>query len=248
MKLQEMKTTKPFRVVIGILALAMSLSSCIDPDYFPCVRTEGPLVEESRMAPAFDGVDMRLHAQVLIVQGQEYSVKVEAPANVQHYINTRVSGGSLIIEQTRCIRNRMDEIRVYITMPEIRNITMMGSGSIELQDVWTAENIYVDISGSGKITGTFNCHFINTRISGSGDVYLSGKTINQNINISGSGRVNAFSFEAQNTDIRISGSGNANVSVADNLEARISGSGNVYYKGNPNVSAHVSGSGRIIRR
>ncbi len=246
--------TKPFstnRLVLHsalFLVLIISLGSCINPDYYPCIRGTGETVEEIRTGSPFSGIDMSTHAQVFISQGESYHVSVVAPFNLQPHIITRHAGNNLILENDRCIRNRINEIQVFITMPDVQRLNIAGSGTINLQDEWDTENLSLTVSGSGKISGTFFARNINTRISGSGDVNISGSTLNHKISISGSGKVNSFSLLCEDADVRISGSGHAYVQAEESLYAKISGSGNVFYKGNPTVNASISGTGKIIRK
>ena len=231
-----------------ILLLIISLGSCINPDYFPCIKGTGETVEEIRTGSNFNGIDMRLHAQVFISQGDSYNVSVVAPFDLQPYIMTRYAGNNLILENDRCIRNRINEIQVFITMPDVQRLNIAGSGTIALQDEWETENLSLNVSGSGKISGTFYAQNINTRISGSGDADISGSTLNHIISISGSGKVNSFSLYCDDVDVRISGSGHAYVLAEESLYAKISGSGNIIYKGNPTVNVNISGTGKIIRQ
>ena len=85
-------------------------------------------------------------------------------------------------------------------------------------------------------------------ISGSGTVVLEGKGDDGDIEISGSGTLYAEDFSTHTFQIEISGSGKCEVNVSQTLDADISGSGSVYYKGNPEkVRSNISGSGRVRR-
>lgn len=232
----------------ALMLLLVVMNSCYDADYFPCVRAEGETVSEARISPFFEGIDMAMHGEVYITRGQSSSVVVSAPENLLPYIRTRVVGGNLLIDTDRCVRNRINEVQVYITMPSLSTIRVAGSGKISTQDTWSINNLAIDISGSGSVSGEFNTDQINTRISGSGEVILTGTTLMHNVIISGSGHVSGYNLVSQHADIRISGSGHAYVLVNDQINGKITGSGNIYYKGSPNVKVNVSGSGKLMRR
>lgn len=238
---------KQLLIAAGIL-LIISMSSCMHQDYFPCVSATGKQIAETRSENGFDGIDLLVHGQVTIRKAEEYSIVVEAPENIQPYIHTRMSGGTLIIESNRCLRNRIDEIQVSIAMPDITTIKVSGSGNVFVESPVDNDVLFLDISGSGTITTASYSDMINSRITGSGDLILSGETQKHSIIISGSGQVNSFMLEAVETDVRITGSGHASVLTSEKLHAKISGSGNLYYKGNPQVQANITGSGKIIRR
>jgi hypothetical protein len=238
---------KQLLITAGIL-LMLSMSSCLHQDYFPCISATGKKIAETRSENGFDGIDLLVHGQVSIRKAGEYSIVVEAPENIQPYIHTRISGGILVIESERCLRNRIDEIQVFITMPDISTIKVSGSGNVFVEDPVENDVLFLDISGSGKITTTSFSDLIDSRITGSGNLFLLGKTKKHSINISGSGHISSYHLEAIETDVRISGSGHASVSTFENLYVRISGSGNLYYKGNPHIQANITGSGKILRR
>ncbi len=231
-----------------LLFLIISFGSCIKPDYFPCVSGTGETVEEVRTGSQFSGIDLMLHAQVFVTHGDNHSVTIVAPQNLLPHITTRYVGNTLMIANDRCIRNRINEIQVFVSMPEIQSLSIAGSGTITMEDVWETNNLSLNVSGSGKITGFFEAVNINTRISGSGDVNLTGSATNHHIIISGSGKVNGYSLHCKAVDVRISGSGHAYVYANESIYAKISGSGNIFYKGTPSVNASISGTGKIIRK
>jgi hypothetical protein len=242
------RTNKLHPIVMGsLMLLFLSMTSCMDTDYFPCVRPNGAIAEETRVTPAFKGVELRLHGQVFIAHGPEYSVTIETSENLFGFINTRVVGNKLIIEQDRCIRCRLDDIQVFITMPALEEISLAGSGRILLADEWDAGELNLSVSGSGQISGTFLAERVHTRISGSGNVLLKGATKDHHIQISGSGRVDGMDMVSRNAEVRISGSGNARIHVTNYLEARISGSGSIYFTGDPAIDSRITGTGRIIK-
>ncbi len=243
------KQTK-FLQLGALMLMIVIMNACyFDADYFPCVRAEGEPVSEARIsAAAFEGVDLAMHGEVHITRGQASSIVVSAPANILPYVRTRVVGGTLLIDTDRCVRNRINEVQVYITMPSLNTIRVAGSGKITTQDTWNVNNLSIDISGSGSVSGKFDGDQINTRISGSGNAILTGNTLVHNVIISGSGQVSGYDLICENADIRISGSGHAYVFVSNNINGKISGSGNIYFKGNPNIRVGVSGSGKLLRR
>lgn len=231
------------------MLLLITMNACyFDADYFPCIRAEGESVSESRISASFDGVDLGMHGEVHITRGQTSSVVVSAPENILPYIRTRVVGGNLTIDTDRCVRNRINEVKVYVTMPALQTIRVAGSGKIDTQDTWDISNLSIDISGSGSVSGRFDGDQINTRISGSGNVSLAGTTLLHNVIISGSGQISGYDLVCENADIRISGSGHAYVFVNNDINGKITGSGNIYYKGSPNIRVNVSGSGKLLRR
>jgi len=89
---------------------------------------------------------------------------------------------------------------------------------------------------------------IGLEVSGSGSVKLGGESKELNIEISGSGKVWAFENKTQKAKIEISGSGEVETTVSTEIVSDISGSGKVRYKGNPQKEVtKSSGSGKTIK-
>ncbi|MBW6478087.1 MAG: DUF2807 domain-containing protein [Bacteroidales bacterium] len=230
---------------VFFLITSLSLSSCWKMDYFPCVSPRGEGVEESRYTGTFDGINLRIQANVFVNIGQDYSITILAAENILEVIETKSSGKTLIIDSSRCLRTRNNDVRIFITMPEISLLRVAGSGNIVVDNFIYGESIAAEVSGSGKIYFSGEFDHINSSVSGSGVVDMAGSSRVQNSQISGSGRIDALQMESQIVDVRISGSGEACVFAVEKLDARISGSGKVYYRGNPSVNLNISGSGNV---
>lgn len=214
-----------------------------------CYNGNGNIVTEQRTTEHFDGIDLRICADVHVEQSSTYSVSITASENLMEIIKTEVHGTTLCIDskKNKCISGD-DNIDIYVTTPELIKLDISGSGDIVSKNNFTTSDLDINISGSGNITidslQTNNC---SINISGSGNIKLAGSQTasSQKIRISGSGDVNTLNLPANDCDVTISGSGKAQVWAINKLNAEISGSGDVIYKGNPLVTASSSGSGNV---
>ena len=228
-----------------LVIIALAASSCrIDEE--DCIRGKGQLITEIRTTPAFSSVDLRIAARVIITQDSNAGVEVKTYNNLQPEIFTYVNGSTLIVDADRCIRNRPDEIEVFIWAPDFSKIRLSGSGSIQSTNVLDVPDIDLHISGSGSIDVALNTAMVYSTVSGSGSIYIEGGAYEHNVLISGSGWVESFALHTERCNATISGSGSAEVRVYERLVANISGSGNVRYKGHPGITSTISGSGRLI--
>ncbi|TVQ92648.1 MAG: DUF2807 domain-containing protein [Bacteroidetes bacterium] len=229
-----------------LFASALMLSSCWKVDYFPCVSPRGANVKEERFTGYFDGINLRLPAKVYVNYGKEPSISVIAPENIQEYIETKSTGNTLVIDNSRCLKTTNNDIIIYVTMPDITFLRVAGSGNIIVDSFLYEESISAEVSGSGSIYLSGEFDRVYCSVSGSGKIDMTGSSYIQNSQISGSGRVDALDMVSELVDIKISGSGQAWVFATKRLDARISGSGKVYYKGNPAININISGSGNVI--
>ena len=186
-----------------------------------------------------------MDATLFLTQGDEHSVTISAQPNIIDEIDFRVRNRELVINNDRCLRN-YEPVEIYMTVPEIRELSISGSGSIISQNQIFISDLELNLSGSGYMDLDINGDDVFARISGSGDMKLQGFIDDLDYTVSGSGNLHAFDLEAQTADIRISGSGNVEVTVNEHLDVRISGSGDVYYRGAPAIESRISGSGKVI--
>jgi len=229
--------------------MLFSLSSCIvdfngDGD-LRCERGRGPVANEVFVLDDFDGIALEIPASVYLTQGTEFEVEVEGYQNLIDILDFRIRNGVLEIDFDDCVRN-VDDFRIYITMPEVRYLSIAGSGEIISENVLVCDDLDLNISGSGNINLEIDADDVELNISGSGDVFLEGKADNFELNISGSGDVRAFRLDASDVDVDIAGSGDADIVANVSLRVRIAGSGSVRYRGNPDLDVRISGSGEVI--
>lgn len=231
--IMHLSTQKLFTVILAILVGHLAMAQ----------RT-------SRDVGEFRGVSLGVSADLYITQGNNSSVVIEASDEVQEHIETKVRDGVLIIKQDddwKWWKNWSSKnVKIYITNPAFEHVAVSGSGDISGENTLQSKEMYLAVSGSGKVNLDIKVVDLDSKISGSGNMNLAGTARNTIMQISGSGNLNAEDLASENCQVRISGSGNCRVQVGTSLESRVSGSGNVYYKGNPEkLSNHSSGSGSI---
>jgi hypothetical protein len=188
-----------------------------------------------------------MSADVYLSQGDHQSVHVEADKGSMEYIETEVHGNTLVVRNREGHWRNLGHIRVYITMTDITEIELSGSGSVESQTPIKAAELKIGLSGSGNVKiSSLQAPVLSANITGSGDIYLTGDNdqAKMEATITGSGSIKADEMKVASATVSITGSGSARVNVLKELETVITGSGSVQYKGNPLVNAHSSGSGR----
>ncbi len=171
---------------------------------------------------------------------------VEADENVLPYIETEVSGGKLKISTSREVNIRNATMKVHISMPDLREANLAGSGSIRSTTALNSSgNFNAALTGSGNINLEIQATDIMAKIAGSGNLHLSGNAGELKLNLTGSGNYRGFDLRSKTAQIRIAGSGSAEVNSAEALDVQIGGSGGVRYKGSPKISTSITGSGRV---
>jgi len=201
---------------------------------------------DTRDLDDFTGIGFGVAGTLVLQQGNNFSVVLEGDEDYLEEIATTVKNDKLIISHDRWMSFGNKKVTIYVTMPEIEELNVSGSGNIIAEKSIRAEELGLAVSGSGNIKmDNLNAESIECRISGSGSLELDGSAEECGLTISGSGKYRGEGFRLKTMDVSISGSGTCRTMVEEDLEARVSGSGDIYYSGSPNVDARVSGSGKI---
>jgi hypothetical protein len=241
-----MKKSSPF-VLALLVSLMLPACGCMHLGH-DCIEGTGKTNTESRNLRDFKGVDLRIAGNAEVTMGPNFEVTVQAEESLLPHVKTTIEDGTLIIDSKECFHTGK-QIVVRVTLPELRNLELSGSGDIKGMNALNGDKMYIALTGSGSIDAEIAATVVRTVLAGSGDVMLRGKAKDHEIKIAGSGDVHAGEFATDNTTARISGSGNCELRAAQLLRASISGSGNVYYRGHPNkVESQVSGSGEVKAR
>ncbi|MBO9201265.1 MULTISPECIES: head GIN domain-containing protein [Niastella] len=215
------------------------------------ITGKGPVVVESRQTATFDGLNVKIPAEVYFKQDSAFKIEIQAQENILEEIETAVINNELQVRfrhgDTK-IRSS-DGISVFVNGPDVRSFTVDGSGYLEIPNLITPANLGLHVKGSGNIkVNNVTTTEVNADIDGSGIITVnSGNANTNNLRISGSALLNASGLMVKDARASIKGSGNIQLFATQTLDASISGSGSILYKGSPAVTTHVSGSGTVSK-
>jgi hypothetical protein len=236
---------KELLAVSSILVLgAVALSAC----GISVVTGSGHVVSEARQVSGFNSVSLAGSGDVIVTQGDQEGIKIEAEDNVIPYLKTEVHGSTLVISlesKNGVLVHPTRPMRYYVSMKEVSGLSVSGSGTITSNAI-TTRSLDLAITGSGETElQNIKADSINTTISGSGKCNLKGETASQRLTITGSGSCSSDNLTSQDVRINVSGSGKAVVMASSTLDVTITGSGEVRYSGSPKLSQRITGSGSI---
>lgn len=207
--------------------------------------------DENRPVSGFTGVSSSGNFDVFITMGSKESLKLDGDQDLINEIETKVEDGTLKIRfknnKNMWKWNNKGKVTVYVTAKSLNNLSLSGSGDMEVKGAIKGENLDTKVSGSGNMVFTVNVNDFMGAISGSGKITANGSAGSSEIAVSGSGDFNGKNLKTEETDIRVSGSGNVTIHADKTLNAKVSGSGNVRYGGSAEVSISKSGSGSISK-
>jgi hypothetical protein len=228
--------------IISIVAGCFILISCITN-----VLT-GQTVKETRDVAGFTGVTLAFSGNVFVTQGSPQKVVIEADKGTMEKIETELHGDNLVLKTRDGHWRDLGKINVYITVPEVDNLSVTGSGDLICESSIKTNELELFVSGSGSLrVSKLEAHEVSAEITGSGDIVVAGTSNNDgemDATITGSGSIKAENFAVSEASVGITGSGSAAVNVTKELETNITGSGSVNYRGNPLINATATGSGK----
>ncbi|MFW5657007.1 MAG: head GIN domain-containing protein [Bacteroidota bacterium] len=231
-----------FIVMIGVLAFAV---------HEPIRKSDvsNGLQPKQVTLKNFSKIGLAISADVYLTQGNEYSIQVDASDKDFEKIEIEVDNAVLRIKTRDFFPVNLGDVDIYITCPSIEQLSVSGSGKIEMENTLNADELDLNVSGSGDIQLLgLEAEEVSANIAGSGSVKFKQESVAQQlaVRISGSGEVHADKLAVEESDIQISGSGDCETYTKGSLAARISGSGSVHYKGKPRVDAKTIGSGKVL--
>jgi hypothetical protein len=241
------KTMKNLKyLTLGVLCLAIvGLANCQNR---PTVYGDKNVVKKERNPGTFTGVSTSSAIDVILTQGDNISVVLEADENLHEYIKTEVKDGTLRVYPDANIRGAAMR-KVHVTMKEVNYVSSSSAGDVYGQTPVKTERLKLSASSAGDIKLEVYAQTIDANISSSGDVTLSGEADKLEADLSSAGDLNAFNLKLKEADVSVSSAGSADIYVTEKLLARASSAGDVNYKGDPkNVDAHSSSAGGVHRK
>ncbi len=236
---------KFFRKIAPVAALAMGLavSGCDDMNVNFDSDKGVPLSELDMSGDTPTELAVAGPDTVRLTEGDELAITVEGDSEVTDVLRFAIEGDTLLV--TRKNKSNVNGSAVVnVTMPAPKQISALGSGTIEAKSL--ADEADVNILGSGKVTtGAIKVSSLNVNIGGSGEFRSSGAAEQLDLNIGGSGSASMGALKVGKASINIGGSGSTDFSSDGDVEANILGSGDVTVRGSAKCKINAMGSGTL---
>ncbi len=215
----------------------------------------GNRVTESREISNFDRVALRDYGELVITQGGQESLTIEAHPDILPKIKTEVRAGKLVIKisgtwldklgdalSTGLIRLR---IKYNLTVKKLTGLEIAGAASVKASDIET-DRLALKLSGAGQVNiKALSAEVLEVDLPGACAINVSGKVGEQRIAMSGAGSYRAPKLESKRASVDLRGAGQATVWAVEDLDVVIRGLGSVEYYGTPTLKKSISGIGTI---
>lgn len=249
-----------------IFVSALFLFGCV-PVY---VQGSGNVITETRDVSGFERVEVCCGMQLVLTQGNQEQLTLEADDNVVPEIETIVRGETLTVRFRPDFRafgiQTSRAIMVYLTMPTIRGVVISGGGSLETERIASDQVILTFSGGSRGRVGTLETetaefsasggsqltidHITTERLdveaSGGGGVTIeAGSAAELDATVSGGSYYRAAEVESETARLELSGGADARIWVTEALDIQASGGSELEYSGNPTIDQELSGGSEL---
>jgi hypothetical protein len=237
----------------AIIALLFFLTACNREQMDDCFTRTGPMTAEERPSGYFERIELYDNINLVLIEGNQPVLKVEAGEKLLEAIKTEISDSTLHIRNTlKCnwVRSYEREITVYVSAPALREIRYEGSGDVRTEGPFITDSLQVSIwGGAGSFNLDLQAYQLNLALHyGTVDLNVKGRSVITTIFANSYGPFYCNDLISNIVYIRNSGTNNCHVHAEHILEAEITSVGNIYYTGNPyELKSSISGSGKLIK-
>ncbi len=232
---------------VSIIMLVFAGTSC----YISNVESiwgDGNVVSEERSVGDFDGLKVSSGIDVLIKQGPEVSLLLEADENLHEVIKTEVIDNTLKIYTSKNIRKAKSR-KVYLVYKELNSIRISSSGDVRGENTLQTESLKISLSSAGDLELDLQAEKVDCNISSSGDARLSGHTDYLEADLSSAGDLHAYELIAKKCRVNCSSAGDAKVYATEEFDLRSSSAGDICYKGEGRIiNMKTSSAGSITKK
>jgi hypothetical protein len=193
------------------------------------------VVSQERSLPSFQSIDAGGSVNVMILKGENQSVKIETDENLLDKITTVVSNGVLTVG-SKGIKNAT-KTNVYVTVSNLTSLNAHGAVDVNGESLFEADEFAIVASGASSVKMDLDVSYLKTTVSGAADVILSGRAKVHKIDVSGAGSLNAKGLVTEDADYLVQGAGDAFLNVTKNLKGETKGAGDLKFIGDPETNA-----------
>ena len=228
------------------IAVMLIFASCENPG--ECIESSGVTTLKDVALQPFKKIKVYKGIEVIVTQGPEYKVQIEAGANFIDNVEVKQNGDQLIFtDEVSCNWVReYGKTRILVTTPTLEEIYSKTDRNISSNGTVTFPNLTLtayDKDGDGEKgagTGDFIFSVDNDVLTINNNnvsrYFISGQTNNANLNFYfGDGRIEAQNLLAQNIRVFHRGSNDMIVYPVQSVSGTLNSTGNLVLKNVPPI-------------
>jgi len=233
---------KKYVLTVFLVCLAMAAAGCITNIHG---TGSGNVINQTSSVQGVNQVSLEGTGTVLLSQGNQESLTIEAEDNIIPHIVSSVKGNRLSVTWDNTSPSPTKPVKYYLTVKDLSSITLSGAVRLETSGFKTRRlDVSMNGAGEGNMSG-LDINNLTVTLSGAGKMNMAGTATDQTITISGAGDYQAGDLKSQTTTITIHGAGKGTLNVSAMLNVTINGSGDISYLGSPQVNRQINGAGTV---
>jgi len=237
-----------FLSVLVLMTMACSLTrNTLTPTPQTEQEDQKMFVSEIRQLGTFSRIEMHGGATLILVQGNEHSIKVEGTQRIVDQVTTKVKDGVLLIDYRDhgIIKLWTESPTLTITFADLSDFRLDGGAEIKADGLNLDKLNFTINGGASTQLNNLVVHTLNMTLAGGGDIHVSGVADNLTIDVSGGTNFKAEDLKCANVNVEIAGAADVVVWATDTLNLDLAGAYNVSYWGSPEISQSIGGIGQV---
>ncbi len=239
----NMKNYLLYRPVIFIALMTLLVTAC------SAVRGSGTVMIEEREVTSFNRVVLGDIGQLVLTQGDQESLTIEAEDNILPLIESVIIKNTLFINfKNEPSAIPVEPIKFHLTMKEIISLSSSGASTIQASRI-EADELEIISGDIGKVViDKLTAGQITVTPSNNSTIEVSGQVQHQTVHVIESANYRGASLKSKTSSVIVDDKGTATVWVMNNLDVEVNGNGDVLYYGDPTVNQTVIDSGKITQK
>ena len=222
------------RRILFLSALTLVFLSAKAQNDREVIEGNGKLITKEIAVKSFEELKANGVYELLLMQGDKESVKVEADENLQQYFTVSNEGSKLIINTDKLKNANLKgkvKMKVYVSFKKLTDLDIATVGSVHSENQLAFDNLEIKNRSVGNVNLKLTANKLDIENKSVGNVELSGKAETVTVKNNGVGSLHASDFVVQTMDIENSGVGNAAVNAQKSIKVKDSFLGKVSNKG-----------------
>jgi len=205
-------------------------------------------VEKRIIKEKFTKIEANSGVEVVIEQGNDITVEVEADSNIIKHITTKVENGTLVVSTDASFYNTEAET-VRVKMPVIEALEATSGSSIDTQKTIRGVNLVAKTSSGSGMELDVEYDKVSTESSSGSTLEVSGKAMKFNASSSSGSSIDAQSLLSNDVIAQATSGSSIDVHPLVSLNAKSSSGASIDYDGTPkNISKEETSGGSVSGR
>ena len=226
--------------VLWVLVCVVSTASCLAQ-----VNGNGKMVKETRSLSGFKAISVKTAIHLLLSQGAEEKVVVEADENILPYLVTKVTEGKLEIFIKGSINNRK-EINAYVTVKQLNELEASSAAKVKSEGKLEADDLRISATSGSSVEIGVSCKSLELKSSSGSASVITGTATSLRAECSSGAAIVTSDLKAEKGELDASSGAALVVQVTKEVRARASSGGQISISGNPASRDTDSSSGGSV--